>query len=45
MWESGIINGFGDYSDSHDSDGKDLEVYEGFAEDLTVNNIEQATAV
>ena len=43
----GVRNGLGNYSDSDDSDGKDLEVYDGFAGDLdlTVINVEQTAAV
>lgn len=29
-----------DYSNSDDSDGEDLEAYEGFADSLTVINVE-----
>ena len=45
MRKSGVRNGLGNYSDSDDSDGENLEVYDGFAGDLTLINLERTAAV
>ena len=44
-WEHGANNGLEDYSHSSDSDGEDLEAYDGFTRDLAVINVEQTSAV
>ena len=42
--KSGVKNSLGDYSDSDDSDGNDLEAYNDFDGNLTVINVERTAA-
>ena len=43
--KSGIRNILGGNGDSDDSDGEDLEAYDGFAEESGVTNVERTAAV
>ena len=42
--EIGVRNSLGDYGDSDNSDGEDLEAYNRFAGELKVINVEHTTA-
>ena len=43
--KSGVTNNLGEDGESDDSDDEDLEVYHGFAGELTATNVERTSAV